>query len=348
MAVCIVGMHKMLGEAAAQAFGQAEIEVIGAGPEVGGPCPAALKDLEARLQSSPRISHIIYCGADFDPDRCEREPDNPRYLSADLPPLLAAMASRLSARLISVGTHHVFSGTLYSRGYAESRACHPVNTLGACQLEGERAVLAAHPSAIVLRTGWLYGDEEFGPFANLIRGIIRASLKGTELFIINDEVACPSLVSNLAQVIVQITSRDLESDVVFNLDPDPDPYASLDPDPESYVSGNNTHSLPLKGGIYHYNDDGQASWAFFASENARLALKYHHIERQVYLRHVSADAYPDRAERPTCCRFTCSKLRAHLSIPPYDWQEQLESFYGTASCSHLFNRLHGHLRPQAA
>ena len=205
MSVCIVGTHKMLGQAASLAFQIQGVEVVGAGPEICGPSPRALAEFDSRLLRVPRLTHIIYCAADFDPDRCEREPDNPRYLSAELPPLLAAIALRLDARFISVGTHYIFSGNLLSRGYAESRSCHPVNHLGRCQLEGEKAQLAVNPEAFVLRTCWVYGDEEFGPFANLLRGIIRASFSGGDLPLVNDEVASPTWARNVADALVGMT-----------------------------------------------------------------------------------------------------------------------------------------------
>ena len=318
MAVCIVGMHKMLGQAASLAFSRLSVEVIGAGPELGGPSAHALDDLEARLKAAPRLTHLIYCGADFDPDRCEREPDNPRYQSAVLPPLLAAMALRLNVRFISVGTHYVFSGNLASRGYAESRSCHPVNVLGRCQLEGERALLTANPSSLVLRTGWLYGDEEFGPFANLIRELIRASLEGTDLAIVNDEVASPTWVRNLSDALLGMALCDKG-------------FLSLFP-------GEDTSFTPLSGGVYHYVDDGKVSWAGFASENARLAWKYRLIERPVALRHVPAESIPGRAPRPSCCHLACSKILASLSFPSHTWQDYLESFYVKTRClTPIFN-----------
>jgi len=318
----------MLGQAASLAFGKLRVEVIGTGLELAAPSAHALDDLEARLKAAQRLTHLIYCGADFDPDRCEREPDNPRYQSAVLPPLLAAMALRLKVRFISVGTHYVFSGNLVSRGYAESRSCRPVNVLGRCQLEGERALLAANPSSLVLRTGWLYGDEEFGPFANLLLGLIRASLTGTDLAIVNDEVASPTWVRNLADALLGMALREKGSLSLF--------------------PGENTPFLPISGGIYHYIDDGKISWAGFAAENARLALKYRLIERPVALCHVPAETSPGRAPRPPCCHLACSKIHASLSFPSHGWQDYLESFYETCTCSHLFNRLHDHLRPQTA
>ena len=38
MAVCIVGMHKMLGQAASLAFSKPSVDVIGAGPGVKNRC----------------------------------------------------------------------------------------------------------------------------------------------------------------------------------------------------------------------------------------------------------------------------------------------------------------------
>jgi dTDP-4-dehydrorhamnose reductase len=326
MSVCIVGTHKMLGQAASLAFRIQGVEVIGAGPELCGPISGALADFEARLLRVPRLTHLIYCAADFDPDRCEREPDNPRYLSAALPPLLAALALRLGLRFISVGTHYVFSGNLLSRGYAESRSCHPVNHLGRCQLEGEKALLSVNPEAFVLRTCWVYGDEEFGPFANLLRGIIRASFSGGDLPLVNDEVASPTWARNVADALVGMTFCEKG-------------FRSLYP-------GREPNFLPLSGGIYHYVDDGKASWAGFAAECARLAWKYRLIERPVMVREVPSESIPGRAPRPPCCHLACSRLLASLPFPSHGWEDYLESYFMSPACSGQINRLHAQERPK--
>jgi len=318
----------MVGQAASLAFSQISVKVIEAGPELGGPSSQALTDLEARLAEEQRLTHIIYCGAEIDPDRCEREPDVPRWQSAALPPLLAAMAARLNARFIALGTHYVFSGTLTSRGYAESRTCRPVNVLGACQLEGERALLAANPESRILRTGWLYGDEEFGPFARFISELIRASQQGTGLAVVNDEVASPTWVRNLADAILGLTLCDKGQYSLF--------------------SREKTPFMPLPAGIYHYVDGGKVSWTGFAAECARLAWKYHHIERPVTVFEVPPESRPGRAARPPCCHLASAKIRKSYPFPSHTWQEYLESFFADSTCSHLFFRLHAQLRSQSA
>lgn len=58
--------------------------------------------------------------------------------------------------MIHVSTDFVFDGR-ECRPYRETDAPNPLNHYGLSKLEGERAVLTALPSALIVRTSWLYG-----------------------------------------------------------------------------------------------------------------------------------------------------------------------------------------------
>ncbi len=98
---------------------------------------------------------VIHCAAATNVDWCEAHPEQAHRINAEGAGWVAAAARDVGAGLIAISTDSVFDGE--RGGYAESDAPAPVNAYARSKLAGERAVLAAHPGALVVRTnifGW--------------------------------------------------------------------------------------------------------------------------------------------------------------------------------------------------
>jgi dTDP-4-dehydrorhamnose reductase len=100
-------------------------------------------------------------------------------------------------RLIHLSTDLVFDG---SRGrYREDDALAPVSSYGRSKAEAEHRVLAAEPSATLVRTSLIYGLVN-GPQERLAR-------EGTTFFV--DEIRSPVHVRDLAAAIVELLEHDI-------------------------------------------------------------------------------------------------------------------------------------------
>ncbi len=102
-----------------------------------------------------RPDYVVHCAAWTDVDGCEENPAQAQRLNADVAGWLAEACARSGTRLIHISTDAVFDGE--QGNYSEDDRPLPVNVYGATKLRGEQAVLAAHPSATVVRTnlfGW--------------------------------------------------------------------------------------------------------------------------------------------------------------------------------------------------
>jgi dTDP-4-dehydrorhamnose reductase len=83
-----------------------------------------------------------------------------------------------------------------------------LSVYGRSKYDGELQVLAAHPSACVLRTAWLYG--EYGN--NFVKAILKAAGGGGPLKVVADQVGSPTWTRHLAQAIgelIQTPARGL-------------------------------------------------------------------------------------------------------------------------------------------
>ena len=105
-------------------------------------------------------------------------------------------AAAAGARLVHVSTDVVFDGEK-GEPYVEEDEPTPLTDYGRAKADAERAVLDAHPGAVVVRTSLIYGGSESGPQERL------AADPDASFF--TDEVRCPIQVGDLADALVELT-----------------------------------------------------------------------------------------------------------------------------------------------
>lgn len=186
-------------------------------------------DLENFEATPLSAKAVINAAAYTQVDRAEDEPDRARAINAIAPGKLAASAPR-DGVFIHFSTDYVFAGDK-AEPYVETDPVGPVSAYGVTKLEGERAVLAAHPRAIILRTAWVYDASG----ANFVRTMLRLAKGRDEVGVVADQRGCPSFARDLADVALDIAAR-----------------------PKSF-------------GIYHCANAGETTWADFAEEIFRLS-----------------------------------------------------------------------------
>ena len=91
-------------------------------------------------------------------DQCESEVDAARAVNTEAPRIMASICREREARFIHVSTDYVFDGK--SPGLrSETDLPNPFGVYGQTKLAGELAVLEEDPSALVVRTSWVFGPE---------------------------------------------------------------------------------------------------------------------------------------------------------------------------------------------
>jgi dTDP-4-dehydrorhamnose reductase len=133
-------------------------------------------------------------------DGAEGEFEKALQVNAKGPEALAQWAQKNNAYLVHISTDYVFDGAKGS-AYTTQDTPHPLNRYGISKLEGEKAVLSAHPQgAAVVRTSWLFGsgNKNFVPF------VLNAAQVQSPIRVADDQWGTPTWTGNLCQMLFQL------------------------------------------------------------------------------------------------------------------------------------------------
>jgi dTDP-4-dehydrorhamnose reductase len=114
---------------------------------------------------------------------------------------VAAAAAAVGARLVHVSSDAVHSGR--PQWYAESDEPDPITPYGAAKAAAETAVAAIDPSAAIVRTSLILGDETTG---HVRFALDLANGAPGQLF--TDEIRCPVDGGDLASAILELVGND--------------------------------------------------------------------------------------------------------------------------------------------
>lgn len=145
---------------------------------------------------------IINCAAFTKVDACEQEQELAQRVNGEGAGIIGAAAAKIGARLIHISTDYVFDGTS-ALPYREHEPPAPPSSLccyGRSKLLGEQAVTSRHPSPLIVRTAWVFGED--GPC--FPKTILRLAKERPELRVVNDQVGSPTYAKDLADAIYRL------------------------------------------------------------------------------------------------------------------------------------------------
>jgi dTDP-4-dehydrorhamnose reductase len=210
--ILVTGASGLLGINLAQEMMDAhDIVAVDRGKLVNAPFKILKLDLldpgavDAALDSV-RPDWVINCAALADLDSCEDNPVLAHRLNTDLPTQFAKACKSRGVSLVHISTDAVFDGRAVAF-YSEEDMPNPLSVYARTKLEGEQAVLAENPDAIVARVnfyGWsLSGRRSLAEFFfNNLSG--RKSMSG-----FTDVRFCPMLVNDTARMLVKMLAKEL-------------------------------------------------------------------------------------------------------------------------------------------
>lgn len=229
-------------------------------------------------------------------DRAESEPDKAHLINGAAPDLLAQACAARGVGMLHVSTDYVFDGSA-EQPYPEDAPTHPLSVYGQSKLAGEQAVLAALPSAVIVRTSWVF--SQFGN--NFLKTMLRLGRERSELSIVADQVGGPSYAPHIAQVLLALAEKLIESQQKAN-----GPAAPY--------------------GIYHFAGQPDVSWYGFAQEIFAQALRLGLLAQMPSLTAIPTSQYPTPARRPAQSGLSQTRLDALFGSANIerDWRQGIE------------------------
>lgn len=200
--VAITGAGGQLGRQLVAAFERAGHDVRGLGRaelDITDPDSAdALRDW--------RPDVVVNSAAWTDVDGCARDPERAMRVNGDGARLVAELAASVGALVVQISTNEVFDGGR-DRPYRPEDEPNPINAYGLSKLAGERAVAAATPRHLIVRTAWLFGPGGTNFVTKILAAGERMRDASEPLRLVSDEFGNPTWTPDLAAAIVDASGR---------------------------------------------------------------------------------------------------------------------------------------------
>lgn len=191
----VVGAAGMLGQDMVEVARRAGHDVSGASRGSG----LDLLDPAGTARAVEGYDVVVNCAAWTAVDDAEAQEAEAFAVNAVGAAHLARACAAAGARLVHVSTDYVFDGEA-SAPYAEDAPVAPRSAYGRTKAAGEWAVRAEAPTALVVRTAWLYGAG--GPC--FPRTMARLAGERDLLTVVDDQVGQPTWTRDLADLIVRL------------------------------------------------------------------------------------------------------------------------------------------------
>jgi dTDP-4-dehydrorhamnose reductase len=195
--VLIIGGSGLLGQYACEEAHRRGFEIVattrGTAPSRAG---VSWKELDLRNRDAVRAvvreaaaNVVLNLAALTDVDGCEDRPEEAQAVNALAPEALAQACKLSGSRFVHVSTDYVFDGTGPATETTEPK---PLGAYGRTKLDGERLVLDADPSALVLRMSGVFGWNRVSAKTNSVTWILKMVEAGQEVRLFRDQRITPT------------------------------------------------------------------------------------------------------------------------------------------------------------
>lgn len=229
---------------------------------------------------------LVNCAAYTAVDKAETDQETAMLLNATAVGILAAESAKVGCKMIHISTDYVFNGN-GPRPYKEDDLTDPQSAYGKTKLEGEILCQKFNPESLVIRTSWLY--SAYGN--NFVKSMLRLGNERSELGIVADQIGSPTNAADLAKAILTIISTVNSGDTAF---------------------------VP---GIYHYSNEGVASWYDFTKAIFDIA------QISCVVKPIASEEYPSPTPRPAYSVMNKSKIKLIFGLTIPHWRDSLNEYF---------------------
>jgi len=233
------------------------------------------------------INTVINCAAYTAVDKAEQEVDIAERVNSMGVLNLVNALEKVNGKLIHISTDYVFDGDHFAP-YKESDPVSPIGVYGETKRAGELAAINSDIDSIVIRTSWLYSS--YGN--NFVKTMLRLGNEKENLGVIYDQVGTPTYARDLAKTCLEI------------------------------LTGMNSVKISKNGNLYHYSNEGVASWYDFAISIMELGGE------NCKVKPIQTKDYPTLAKRPQYSVLNKSKIKTDFKIEIPYWRDSLKECIG--------------------
>lgn len=225
-----------------------------------------------------KFDFIVNCAAYTAVDRAETDDLKAAAINTVAVGNIAQAASRNRVKVIHISTDYVFNGEGY-RPYEENDEPYPRSIYGRTKLEGEGILTSFCQDALIIRTAWLY--SEFG--GNFVKTMLSLANEKESINVVADQIGSPTYAGDLAEAIHHIIR----------------------------------HKKWLPG-IYHFTNEGVASWFDFTKAIFEIAGK------NTTVNPIPTSQYPTPAKRPLYSVLSKMKIKNTYGVKIPYWRDSLK------------------------
>ena len=227
-----------------------------------------------------KIDCCINCAAYTAVDKAESEQQVVYEINASAVKNLALGCQQRNSLFIQISTDFVFDGSK-SVPYTEEDVPNPQGVYASTKLSGEKMAISFNQKTLVIRTAWIYST--FGN--NFVKSMQRLGKEQNSLRVIFDQVGTPTYARDLANAIMEIITKWNEKS---------------------------------KTGIYHFSNEGVASWYDFAM----AIMEFSHLKCKV--NPIFTKDYPTPAVRPKFSVLSKKKIKENFGLHIPYWRDSLK------------------------
>lgn len=199
---------------------------------------------------------------------------------------LIKQAKKYNFTLVHISTDYVFDGKK-RKPYREDDKVNPLNFYGVSKLIGEHIIQMQLKKYLIVRTSWLYSKYN----KNFVKTILELSKYKRKLKLVNDQTGTPTYAPDLVNFLLFL-ARTIEENPKKN-----------------YY------------GIYHFSNEGKATWYEFGQKILSLAG----ISKKI--KPIDSARFESRVKRPAYSVLSKKKIKKLFDYKPRKWDKALKNFF---------------------
>ncbi|WP_452599558.1 dTDP-4-dehydrorhamnose reductase [Pontimicrobium sp. MEBiC01747] len=224
------------------------------------------------------FDYCINCAAYTNVEQAEDSQELAFKINAEAVKNIATICNKNNIILIHISTDYVFDGEKKTP-YLETDMANPLNEYGRSKYAGEQYIKEITVKYFIIRTSWLYSKYR----KNFFKTIVNKINENQSLKITTAETGTPTSCIDLAEFIYTLIL-----------------------------------SRSRNFGVYHYSNEGEATWYDFAIE---IASHYNHYNISKI---TPVDSFKTKAKRPRYSVLSKSKANNLVAKTAPNWEYSIE------------------------